>query len=81
MAMFVVHNLAQKRSVIAQKLCAQQLRVFIYENNAVWFQGELIKLHKRFTSPFCSCNNAFSTFSDPFLYSSIAAWAGLSFGL
>lgn len=72
---------AQRQCVIAQKHCAQQLWVFIYENNTVWFQGELIKLHKRFTSPFCSCNNAFSTSSDPFLYSNRAACAGLSFGL
>jgi len=57
----------QKQSVIVQKYCAQQLLVFIYENNTVWFQWELIKLHKRFKSPFCSCNNAFSTFSDPSL--------------
>lgn len=67
---------AQKQCGIAQKPCAQQLWVFIYENNTVWFQGELIKLHKRFTSLFCSCNNAFSTSSDLFLYSNIAACAG-----
>lgn len=72
---------AQQQCVTAQKHCAQQLWVFIYENNTVWFQGELIKLHKRFKSPFCSCNNAFSTFSDSFLHSNNAACAGLSFGL
>lgn len=72
---------AQKYCVKTQKHCAQQLWVLIYVNNTVWFLGELIKLHKRFTSPFCSCNNAFSTLSDSFSYSNIAACAGLSFGL
>lgn len=71
---------AQEQSVIVLKHCAQQILVFIYENNIVWFQWELIKLHTRFKSPFCSCNNAFSTFSDPSLYSTRVACASLSFG-
>lgn len=72
---------AQRQSVAVQKHCAQQPLVCIYENNTVWFQGEPIEVHKWFKSPFSSCNNAFSTFSDPSPCFNTEACASLSFGL